>query len=62
MHLSKVNVKEGDKIREGQIIGLSGQTGYAEAPHLHISVKINSISIDPMVFMGFFNKNEKKVF
>lgn len=55
MHLSKLSVKEGDVVKTGQIIGLSGKTGYAESPHLHISVKINKISIDPMTFLRFFN-------
>ncbi len=54
MHMSKLNVKEGDIIEQGQVIGLSGDTGYADAAHLHISVKINVISIDPMTFMKFF--------
>ncbi len=54
MHLSKINVKEGDTVKKGQIIGLSGKTGYAESPHLHISVKIDKISIDPMTFLSFF--------
>lgn len=54
MHLSKLNVKEGDRVTAGQLIGLSGMTGYAESPHLHISVKISGISIDPMTFIRFF--------
>jgi hypothetical protein len=54
MHLSKIDVKEGDVVKAGQVIGKSGMTGYAEAAHLHISVKIDRISIDPMVFMGFW--------
>lgn len=55
MHMSKLNVKEGDAVESGDVIGLSGDTGYAEAAHLHISVKINSVSIDPMTFLGFFS-------
>jgi len=55
MHLSTLNVKEGDTVTVGQLIGLSGMTGYAEAAHLHISVKVNGISIDPVKFLGFFN-------
>ncbi len=54
MHLSKRNVKEGDMVKRGEIIGLSGMTGYAEGAHLHVSIKINGISIDPMTFMHFF--------
>jgi murein DD-endopeptidase MepM/ murein hydrolase activator NlpD len=54
MHLSKLNVKEGERVKRGQIIGQSGDTGYVEAPHLHISIKINGISIDPVTFLKFF--------
>lgn len=54
MHMSKMNVKEGDSVKMGQILGLSGKTGYAEAAHLHISIKINGVSIDPMTFLRFF--------
>ncbi|MBX4199020.1 M23 family metallopeptidase [Candidatus Parcubacteria bacterium] len=51
MHLSELDVKVGDTVVAGELIGKSGQTGYAEAPHLHISVKIGGVSIDPMKFM-----------
>jgi len=54
MHLSKINVNVGELVQQGQIIGLSGQTGDALAPHLHITVRINDISIDPMKFMNLF--------
>ena len=55
MHLSKINVKEGDMVEKGQVIAQSGKTGYAESPHLHISIKIDGISIDPMKFIEFFD-------
>lgn len=51
MHLSELAVKEGDRVEKGQIIGKSGNTGYAEGPHLHLTVKINGVSIDPETFM-----------
>ncbi len=54
LHLSKIYVNEGELVLPGTVIGLSGMTGYAEVPHLHISIKINGISIDPMKFMEFF--------
>lgn len=54
MHLSKINVKEGDMVTAGDEIGLSGMTGYVTAPHLHVSVKVDGVSIDPMTFLGFF--------
>ncbi|OHA30486.1 MAG: hypothetical protein A3B08_04275 [Candidatus Taylorbacteria bacterium RIFCSPLOWO2_01_FULL_43_44] len=54
MHLSRIDVKEGQTVGKGQVLGLSGKTGYAESPHLHLSVKINGISIDPNKFISLF--------
>ncbi len=56
MHLSKVSVVQGQLILLGMEIGKSGQTGYAEGPHLHVSVRLNNTSIDPMKFMEFFKQ------
>ena len=39
LHLSKVSVKIGDKISQGQEIGLSGNTGWSTEPHLHFQVQ-----------------------
>ena len=55
LHLSKIFVNEGELVLPGQLIGLSGNTGYAEGAHLHLSIKINGISIDPIKFFDFFN-------
>lgn len=54
VHLSKIKVTPGTVVEQGQLIGLSGSTGYAEGPHLHVSVRINDISINPVTFLGFF--------
>ncbi|MES3031288.1 MAG: M23 family metallopeptidase [Patescibacteria group bacterium] len=56
MHLSRRDLKEGDSIKKGQPIGLSGDTGYAESPHLHMTIRLNGVSIDPMRFMEFFKE------
>ncbi len=54
MHLSKIFVNQGQLVLPGQRIGLSGETGYANAPHLHVSVRIGGISIDPVKFFDLF--------
>lgn len=56
MHLSKINVNVGELVEQGQIIGLAGESGYAEAPHLHMSVRINGVSVDPIAFLKLFAK------
>jgi hypothetical protein len=50
MHLSAIDVAVGDAVARGQLIGKSGMTGYAEFPHLHLTVRIGGVSIDPEVF------------
>lgn len=54
MHLSKFLVNEGQLVLPGQIIALSGATGMSTGPHLHISVKIEGVSIDPIKFLEIF--------
>jgi len=47
MHLSHLSVKEGDKVQKGQEVGLSGATGRATGPHLHVAVKWQDAYLDP---------------
>jgi len=47
MHLSQFKVHEGDSVTRGQIVGLSGGTGRATAPHLHVGVRWQGVYIDP---------------
>jgi poly-gamma-glutamate capsule biosynthesis protein CapA/YwtB (metallophosphatase superfamily) len=51
LHLDKFKVKTGQKVTRGQIIGLSGNTGYSIAPHLHFSIKLNGLSVNPLKFI-----------
>jgi murein DD-endopeptidase MepM/ murein hydrolase activator NlpD len=47
-HLSKINVKKGQRVDQGQTIGLVGMTGWATGPHLHFEVRVNGVQEDPM--------------
>jgi len=48
IHLASVLVKEGDAIEQGKIVGLVGETGRANAPHLHWGIGVGSILVDPL--------------
>ncbi|MGE5384075.1 MAG: M23 family metallopeptidase [Omnitrophica WOR_2 bacterium] len=52
-HLSKIDIRKGQKIKRGQIIGRVGNTGKSTAPHLHYEVIKNKRPVDPINF--FFN-------
>ncbi len=56
MHLSEILVKEGDQVTKGSLIGRSGATGYVLGPHLHLTVRINNISIDPEKFLSLMGQ------
>lgn len=54
-HLSAINVKEGDTVTQGQIIGKAGKTGRVSGPHLHWGVRIGGHWVD-----GFSLAEESK--
>jgi murein DD-endopeptidase MepM/ murein hydrolase activator NlpD len=47
-HLSKLKVKVGDKVKRGDVIGLSGNTGYSTGPHLHYEVIKFGQKVNPL--------------
>ncbi len=47
-HLSRIDVRRGQKIEQGQLIGAVGATGWATGPHLHFEFKVNGQHVDPM--------------
>jgi len=51
LHLSKFLVKEGDDVEKGQPIGLSGGTGRATGPHLHLAVRWQGVYLNPQVLL-----------
>lgn len=52
-HLSKLNVKEGDWVEAGQIIGLGGSTGRSTGPHLHFETRYKGYAFDPQWLIDF---------
>lgn len=53
-HLSAMNVKEGQMVKQGDLIGNSGSTGLATGPHLHWEVRLNGAAVRPEFFMNNF--------
>jgi len=51
-HLSKIDVMEGEEIRQGETLGLVGMTGRATGPHLHYEVRIHSTPVNPYRFLA----------
>ncbi|WP_054742231.1 M23 family metallopeptidase [Cellulosilyticum ruminicola] len=47
MHLDAYAVNLGNNVKQGQIIGFSGNTGDSSAPHLHLEYRVNGIPLDP---------------
>lgn len=50
-HLSEINVKVGDIVKIGQVIGAVGSTGRSTGPHLHYETRIDGDAVDPQKFL-----------
>ena len=51
-HLSEHTAQVGDSVRKGQAVARSGATGRASGPHLHWSVYLNGVSVEPELFVA----------
>lgn len=52
LHLSRIDVKVGDRIAQGQVIGAVGKTGRASGPHLHWGLNWFTVRLDPLLLSG----------
>jgi murein DD-endopeptidase MepM/ murein hydrolase activator NlpD len=52
-HMDRFNVRKGQKVRRGDVIGYVGSTGLSLAPHVHYEVHINDVPVDPSNY--YFN-------
>ncbi len=59
LHLSKRNVKVGDRVKQHQVIGAVGATGWATGPHLHYEFLVNGTHINPAKIAGQLPKAER---
>jgi len=55
-HMSSFAVKEGQKVKKGQIIGKSGKTGRITGPHLHYAFRLYNTTVDPLQYEEVYNK------
>jgi len=54
-HLSEFSVKKGEKVKQGQIIAKSGDTGRVSGAHLHFGIVIDGTNVDAMDFIRQVN-------
>ena len=51
LHLSRIDVKPGDRVEQGQVIGAVGKTGRATGPHLHWGMNWFDVRVDPLLLL-----------
>jgi murein DD-endopeptidase MepM/ murein hydrolase activator NlpD len=52
LHLSEIKVKQGEQVKRGEELGLSGGTGRATGPHLHLAVRWQGVYLNPATLLA----------
>jgi hypothetical protein len=60
-HLSKIDVKVGDELKTGDVLGKVGATGRVTGPHLHWAVALNQTFVDPALFLALPQRHGKPI-
>ena len=55
-HMSSRSVKEGDSVKQGDVIGVTGCTGVSTGPHLHYEITENGVRVDPLNYLSGYIK------
>ncbi len=55
-HLSRFHVRKGEFIRRGDLLGWAGATGRVTGSHLHFSLRVNGVQVDPLQFIEIANQ------
>jgi murein DD-endopeptidase MepM/ murein hydrolase activator NlpD len=56
-HLSLIDVREGDRVAVGQVVGKVGATGRVTGPHLHWAVRLNGARVDPLSLLALLGQS-----
>jgi murein DD-endopeptidase MepM/ murein hydrolase activator NlpD len=49
--LDEITVKVGQQVRQGELLGRAGSTGYASGPHLHFELRYQDLPVDPQIYL-----------
>lgn len=60
-HFDKITVKEGQKVRQGDLVGLMGKTGRVTGVHLHFEIRQHKEAYDPLMFLPNGEKISKQL-